>query len=64
VAPTRLLDVLRELDALRETVARLEFEVVQFIREGGSTWEDIGDELGISRQAAARRFAKPKGRRI
>lgn len=64
VAPSRLTDVLCELKALREAVARLEFEVVQLIRENGGTWEQIAEELDISRQAAARRFSKPRGRRI
>ena len=64
MTPSNLTAVLRELKALREAVARLEFEVVQLIREHGGTWETIAEELDISRQAAARRFAKPKGRRI
>lgn len=64
MVPANLTSVLRELKALREAVARLEFEVVQLIREHGGTWETIAEELDISRQAAARRFAKPKGRRI
>lgn len=64
VTPSALNAVLRELKALRTAVARLEYEVVQMIRENGGTWEDIAEELDISRQAATRRFAKPKGRRI
>jgi len=64
VAPTSLAAVLQELKSLREAVARLEFEVVQLIRENGGSWEVIAEELDISRQAAARRFAKPKGRRM
>lgn len=64
VPPSSLVVVLRELKALREAVARLEYEVVQLIRENGASWESIAEELDISRQAAARRFAKPKGRRI
>lgn len=64
VAPSRLTDVLRELKVLREAVARLEFEVVQLIRENGGTWETIAEELDISRQAASRRFSQPRGRRI
>jgi len=64
VAPADLTAVLAELKALRESAARLEFEVVQLIRMHGATWEAIAEELDISRQAAARRFARPKGRRI
>lgn len=62
--PSTLTDVLHELRALRESVARLEFEVVQLLREYGASWETIAEELDISRQAAARRFNKPKGRRL
>lgn len=64
MAPSNLTPVLRELKELRECVARLEFAVVQLIRAQGASWEEIATELDISRQAAARRFAKPKGRRI
>ena len=47
----------------RDALARIEFDAVQTAREAGATWEDIGDELGISRQAARRRFEVPRQRR-
>lgn len=64
VGPSRFTAVLHELREIREAIARLEFEVVQLLRENGVSWEAIAEELDISRQAAARRFARPKGRRI
>lgn len=64
VSSSRLTEVLQELEVLRKSVARLEFVVVQLVRDSGATWEEIAEELDISRQAAARRFAKPKGRQV
>lgn len=55
--------VLAELDQLRAGLRILEFEVVHMMREVGVTWQDIGDELGITRQAARSRFAQPRARR-
>lgn len=60
---TQILAVLRELATLRRSLDRLEYENVMLVRAAGATWEQIGDELGISRQAAARRFAQPRRRR-
>lgn len=56
----RLLD---ELAKAREDLASIEYETVQVVREAGATWEDIGDALGISRQAARDRFLKPRPKR-
>ncbi|WP_249044949.1 DUF3887 domain-containing protein, partial [Pseudonocardia autotrophica] len=33
--------------------------VVQQAREGGATWQVVGDALGVSRQAAFQRYGKP-----
>lgn len=52
--------LLEELDELRERVARVEYEAIQVLRENGTTWEDIGEALGISRQAARSRFGRPR----
>lgn len=52
--------LLNELDELRDRVARVEHEAIQVLRESGATWDDIGDALGISRQAARSRFEKPR----
>jgi hypothetical protein len=57
----RLLD---QVVAARECLAALEFETVQVVREAGATWEEIGEALGMSRQAARQRFGQPRpGRR-
>jgi len=58
-----LAAVLGEIGAVRERVDQLEWAVVDFMRSCGVTWEDVGDALGISRQAARSRFSKPKRRR-
>lgn len=55
--------VLAELEMLRSSLRILEFEVVHMMREVGITWQDIGDELGLSRQAARSRFSQPRSRR-
>lgn len=55
--------VLAELEDLRANLRILEFEVVHMMREVGVTWQDIGDELGLSRQAARSRFSQPRSRR-
>lgn len=54
--------VLAELASLRRGLDALEHEVVSMVRIGGATWEQIGDELGISRQAARQRFSKLRRR--
>lgn len=46
---------LRELDALRATLDRVERSLVIVASRNGSTWEEIGSALGISRQAARSR---------
>lgn len=55
--------ILLELEDLRTSVHRLEFHVIRLMREAGVTWEAIGDEFGISRQAARQRFGTPRRRR-
>lgn len=47
----------------RRVIAQIEFDAVQVVREAGATWEEIGEVLGISRQAARRRFEQPRKRR-
>jgi hypothetical protein len=46
----------RDLDDLSEQVLRL---CVDQSRDAGHTWQEIGDLLGVSRQAAFQRFGKP-----
>lgn len=55
--------LLVELDGLLDQVARVEHEAIQVLREAGATWEEIGEALGISRQAARSRFERPRVRR-
>jgi hypothetical protein len=55
---------LRELTEVRQTLDRLERELVTAARRNSSTWEEIGGALGISRQAAHARhgpFVKRTG---
>lgn len=61
---SRLPGILREIMAMHDSLDRLEHEVVQLLRDASpATWEAIADELGISRQAAEKRFQWPKRRR-
>lgn len=46
----------RSVDELAEQVLRLS---VQQSRDAGHTWQEIGDLLGVTRQAAFQRFGKP-----
>jgi hypothetical protein len=55
--------VLGQLKTVRHEVDVLEHLVVSLLRDRGASWEEIGDELGITRQAAARRFSHAKPRR-
>ncbi|MFC1402103.1 MULTISPECIES: DUF3887 domain-containing protein [Streptacidiphilus] len=46
----------REVDDLAEQVLKL---CVQQSRDAGHTWQELGDLLGVTRQAAFQRFGKP-----
>ncbi len=46
----------RDVDVLAEQVLKL---CVQQCRDAGHTWQEIGDLLGVTRQAAFQRFGKP-----
>ena len=46
---------LRELNELRATLDRIERQLVILGRRNGSSWQEIGGALGISRQAARAR---------
>jgi DNA invertase Pin-like site-specific DNA recombinase len=37
-------------------------QVVEEARAAGATWADIGDALGVSRQAVYKRFGKPNNK--
>lgn len=60
----QLATVINAFGTTLRALAVLEYQVIQLLRGHGATWEQIGDELGISGQAAARRFSRPRGRRI
>jgi hypothetical protein len=46
----------QEVDSLADQVLKL---CVQQSRDAGHTWQEIGDLLGVTRQAAFQRFGKP-----
>lgn len=48
--------IARDLDALSETALRVS---IQRARSAGHTWQQIGDLLGVSRQAAFQRYGRP-----
>jgi hypothetical protein len=59
LSPPAYLDLVRRshgVDVLAERVLRLS---VQQCRDAGHTWQEIGDLLGVTRQAAFQRFGKP-----
>lgn len=64
IEPNRLLAVLGELKLIRQAVAALEYETVALVRAAGASWEMVGESLGMSRQAAARKYGQPRQRLI
>ena len=59
LTPAACLDLVRraqDVDVLAGQVLRL---CVQQCRDAGGTWQEIGDLLGVTRQAAFQRFGKP-----
>jgi hypothetical protein len=59
LTPPPYLDLVRrarDVDVLAGQVLRL---CVQQCRDAGHTWQEIGDLLGVTRQAAFQRFGKP-----
>ena len=53
---------LRAVAALRRLLERLERVHVETARERGKSWQEIADELGVSKQAVHKKYAR-KGRR-
>jgi predicted transcriptional regulator len=53
---------LRAVAALRRLLERVERIQVESARDRGLTWQEIAEELGVSKQAVHQRYAK-KGRR-
>ena len=53
------LDGLCESAGLARAVDKLQRHLVQQAREAGQTWTEIGEALGVTRQAAWERFSHP-----
>lgn len=53
------LSTIRTAAAAHERAAELLAAAVQRARQSGHTWQQIGDVLGISRQAVFQRFGRP-----
>jgi DNA-binding GntR family transcriptional regulator len=51
-------DELRQLLELRDIVDQAVLQAVTGLRRSGATWQDIGDALGVTRQACIMRWAK------
>ncbi len=51
-------DELKQLLDLRDVVDRAILQAVAGLRASGATWQDIGDSLGVTRQACIMRWAK------
>lgn len=49
---------LRAIVTLRSLADKLELEQVEAALTSGMTWQDIADALGISRQAAHKKFSR------
>ncbi len=52
------LTTLTALWAERQELAEREVQAVERARLAGASWADIGDGLGVSRQAAHERFSR------
>jgi len=57
VADTEVLRVIAELAGQRELVDDALAEAVRRARRGNRTWSEIGAMLGVSKQAAQRKYA-------
>jgi hypothetical protein len=53
---------LRAVGALRRLAEQVEARHVELARERGWSWEQIGDALGVSRQAAHAKHGRGGGR--
>jgi hypothetical protein len=51
-----LVDSLKTIDSIAAATNRMLGATIAIFRAEGRTWKDIGDELGITRQAAQQRF--------
>ena len=48
--------VLRDLDVLQATIEDVRLEIVRDMRGEGISWNEIGEALGVTRQAARQRY--------
>ena len=53
------LEGLCESAGLARAVGKLQRDLVRRARDGGRTWTEIGEALGVSRQAAWERYSSP-----
>lgn len=53
------LELVRSAHEVQDRAEALMAAAVQQAREAGRTWQDIGDVLGVSRQAVFQRYGKP-----
>ena len=53
---------LRAVAALRRLLERLERVHVENARRSGHSWQEIADELGVSKQAVHKKYASKKSR--
>lgn len=59
LAPPAYLDLVRRSRSVNGMAEQLLKLCVQQSRDAGHTWQEIGDLLGVTRQAAFQRFGKP-----
>lgn len=59
LAPPAYLDLARSAQRAHELSRQVRDLCVQQSRDAGHTWQEIGDLLGVTRQAAFQRFGKP-----
>lgn len=52
------VSILRDLDLLMQTVQSATRTAVESLRASGATWQDIGQALGVSRQAAQQLYGR------
>jgi hypothetical protein len=58
-----VLEALTAVEALARVVDRWRARLVRLARTRGAPWTDIGQSLGVSKQAAHERYGRARGRR-
>lgn len=56
-----IADIARQMEsdvARLKELDQLELDAVKRARENGATWREIGQSLGVSQQAASKKFGK------